>query len=310
LGYGIEDFFSNLFYESYKSLGYDKYFNITDTIYIIESENQKNNENKNFAHEIISNSIEKNKIKILFDLINEFKIKKEKILIYSEYIEPLTYVKRELIINNIKYFYIDGSIQNKDEIINKFNEINKFAILLCSEVITNGFDIDCTNVIILSHSYSVDNLIQLKGRPTRLSFIKDNITRNINYITLIIKSNKIEDDFEVNSDTSDISDVSDIDDNEDNEDNKNFNRKKEKKYNKNIEHRACYCFFIKFKILYDLLEKKIHTEINEKKEKIFYNKMNELHNNKKTRIKDVTFSKITFKEILDLIEDLSNTSKF
>jgi superfamily II DNA or RNA helicase len=142
-------------------------------------------EKKNFKYlmhpnlNVIDSFIEKkdieksSKLSFLIDLINEFKNKKEKIIICSYYSSLFyflgKFLVREGFILECEYCVVDGKTRDRETVIDAFNLFNGFKILFLNyKVGSLGFDIsDCSVMIFLETPWNSQTIYQMQGRIQR-----------------------------------------------------------------------------------------------------------------------------------------------
>jgi SNF2 family DNA or RNA helicase len=113
------------------------------------------------------------KLSFLIDLINEFKKKKEKIIIcsyYSSFFYFLgKFLVREEFILECEYYIVDGKTRDRETVIDAFNLFNGFKILFLNyKVGSLGFDIsDCSVMIFLETPWNSQTIYQMQGRIQR-----------------------------------------------------------------------------------------------------------------------------------------------
>jgi len=66
--------------------------------------------------------------------------------------------------NDYPFIRIDGTTNNKNEFIDIFNNSDEFMVLIISDVSTIGIDLSSNVLIVLSGTYLMDKLIQVKSR--------------------------------------------------------------------------------------------------------------------------------------------------
>ena len=72
------------------------------------------------------------KFDLTYELIMEIIEKNEKCIIFSEYLNPLNFIEELLILNGIKYIKITGAIQNRQELIDLFNNDDNYKVAILS----------------------------------------------------------------------------------------------------------------------------------------------------------------------------------
>lgn len=72
------------------------------------------------------------KFDLAYELIMEIIEKNEKCIIFSEYLNPLNFIEELLILNGIKYIKITGAIQNRQELIDLFNNDDNYKVAILS----------------------------------------------------------------------------------------------------------------------------------------------------------------------------------
>ena len=84
------------------------------------------------------------KTEALLELIEEALASNRKILIFSQFVKMLNIIKSLLKKKKIPFLYMDGSTQNRKEVIDEFNTNNKIRIFLVS-LKTGGYGINLTS---------------------------------------------------------------------------------------------------------------------------------------------------------------------
>ncbi len=84
------------------------------------------------------------KTEVLLELIEEAIASNRKILVFSQFVKMLSIIKSILKRKKIKFSYMDGSTQNRKQIIDEFNENNNIRLFLVS-LKTGGYGINLTS---------------------------------------------------------------------------------------------------------------------------------------------------------------------
>lgn len=84
------------------------------------------------------------------ELLEEITDAKAKVVVFSQFVQMLTIMRKHLETEKISYVYLDGSTKNRQEVIEKFNQDESVQVFLCS-LKAGGFGINLTaaNYVIL-----------------------------------------------------------------------------------------------------------------------------------------------------------------
>jgi SNF2 family DNA or RNA helicase len=90
------------------------------------------------------------KFDLAYELIMEIIEKNEKCIIFSEYLNPLNFIEELLILNGIKYIKITGAVQNRQELIDLFNNDENYKVAILSlRATSHGITLTSSNNAIL-----------------------------------------------------------------------------------------------------------------------------------------------------------------
>jgi len=90
------------------------------------------------------------KFDLAYELIMEIIEKNEKCIIFSEYLNPLNFIEELLILNGIKYIKITGAVQNRQELIDLFNNDDSYKVAILSlRATSHGITLTSANNAIL-----------------------------------------------------------------------------------------------------------------------------------------------------------------
>lgn len=101
--------------------------------------------------------------------VNELSAKKQKAVVYSNFLQPLEEYSKELSKKKIKHSIFSGEIskEEKDKIIKKYNS-NKLDALLVSSAGSEGLDLKGTRLVqILEPHWNDEKINQIIGRAVR-----------------------------------------------------------------------------------------------------------------------------------------------
>jgi len=90
------------------------------------------------------------KFDLAYELIMEIIEKNEKCIIFSEYLNPLNFIEELLILNGIKYIKITDAVQNRQELIDLFNNDDSYKVAILSlRATSHGITLTSANNAIL-----------------------------------------------------------------------------------------------------------------------------------------------------------------
>ena len=117
----------------------------------------------------------------------------KKVIVFAVFTDTLRYLKIRLSRKGIKCALIDGSIEDRQAIIDKFKDDDEIRVLLSSEVGSEGLDMQfCDTIVNYDLPWNPMVVEQRIGRIDRIGQVADNI-----YIyNFIVKGSITEDIYE------------------------------------------------------------------------------------------------------------------
>lgn len=139
--------------------------------------NNQNNESFEYIDDYKDDTKMKTKMEIIMDIINDSINKK--ILIFSNYNETFTIIKKFLDDKNLSYLELKGTKEKRDNTIDSYKSGNVNILLLNTIHSGAGLELQKTTDIILCHKLHEYQKIQVMGRANRIG---RKIELNVHYL--------------------------------------------------------------------------------------------------------------------------------
>lgn len=115
------------------------------------------------------------------DRVLEIAQESKKLIVVSRYNEEGARIAEYLTENGIKSLQINGSVKNRDEVVQEFNN-TKEAVLVVQAACSEGWEAPtCDTMVFYSYDFALKNLVQMRGRIQRINHIQ-----KCKYISLVI----------------------------------------------------------------------------------------------------------------------------
>ncbi len=119
-----------------------------------------------------------NKTNRLLELVNEI----NRVIVTCRYNHEIEFLKSFLISEGKNVFVINGSTNNRHEILTNLSSMDKY-VLIVNSAISEGWQMqNCNHMIFYSYDFQLKNYVQLLGRLRRIDK-----PRPVLYISLIVK---------------------------------------------------------------------------------------------------------------------------
>lgn len=178
--------------------------NIDKDYYFNDIEDEINNENKFkktfskpiYDAEIFSLSNElvvSTKIKLLINLCKQILSNNKKVLIWSNFIQPMQDIKEMLLKIGIKSEIINGNtlLDDREKIIDEFNKTNNLNVLITNpQTLSESVSLhhNCHDAIYLDFSYNLTHMIQSRDRIHRFGLGKNTKTKYYYFVAKNVKN--------------------------------------------------------------------------------------------------------------------------
>jgi len=72
------------------------------------------------------------KMELFFELLNEALDGKHRVLVFSQFTSMLAILKKEMVVRNLEFCYLDGSTKDRQSVVRKFNQNHEIPVFLMS----------------------------------------------------------------------------------------------------------------------------------------------------------------------------------